>query len=136
MKHIITRVIVLAAAAVVFGLQANAQVGQQYRAQVPFDFNAGGHTYAAGSYSVGLLSSLSDAGAITLLNRKMGRQRIIGMSRGRSAVDSQAKLTFLRVGEKYSLIAVSTPSFKIQMKKAERAALARDSSGIIEVALN
>src|SRR5262245_19738805 len=136
MKNIITRVIVLAAAAVVFGLQANAQVDQQYRAKVPFDFTAAGRAYSAGSYSLRLLSPTNDRGAISLLDRKTGHQRIVGMSQGQSWAGSQSKLTFVRNGKNYALIAISTPSFSMKMKQPERADLAKAGAEIVELALN
>ena len=136
MKNIITRVMVLAAAAVVFGLQANAQVGQQYRTQVPFDFTAAGKTWTAGTYSVGLMSSISDSGAISLLNRQSGRKRVIGISRGQAKAGEKGKLTFLRSGAHYALIAVSTPDFVMKAKQPEQVLIAKEGSEIVELALN
>lgn len=136
MRNIITRVIVLAAAAVAFGLTAHAQASQQYRAQVPFDFTVAGRAYTAGSYSVGLMSSTNDSGAISLLDRKTGHEKIIGMSRGHADANSRGKLTFVKNGDKYALVSVSTPSFETKMKQPERIAIAKNGSKIIEVALN
>ena len=135
MKNIITRVIILAAAAVAFGLQANAQTGEEYRSQVPFDFTASGRNYAAGSYLVQSLSSGSDSGAIALLERKTGNKRIIGMSRGRASGNT-GKLIFLKNGNHYALVAVSTPSFVLKVKQSKPGEIARHSSEIIELALN
>ena len=133
MRNLIARVIILVATAAALGLHVNAQSGQQYRAQVPFDFTAAGRSYTAGNYSIGQLSAANDAGAISLLDRKTGKMRIIGMSRGRSEGDT-GKLVFAKNGTHYELIGVSTPSFRLKMNQPKRE-VARETSEIIELAL-
>ena len=137
MKHLFTRVIILAAAAVTFGIQAHAQSDQQYRANVPFDFTAAGKTYAAGNYAVGRLSQAIDGRAILLIERKTGKARVIGITQGASTGNA-AKLVFVRNGLHYALKEISTPSFGVKMRQQPQS-LARASandSQIIELALN
>jgi len=136
MKNIITRVIILAAAVAAFGLQAQAQSDQQYRAKVPFDFTAAGRSYTAGSYSVGKLSQNSEAGAVMLVDRQTGRSRVIGMTRGQAS-DNTGKLVFVKNGLHYALKEVITPSFSIKMKQPRQTiARAANDAEIIELALN
>ena len=135
MKNIFARVIILAAAAAAFGLQAQAQSDQHYRANVPFDFTAAGRSYTAGSYSVGRLSQISEGGAIMLVDRQTGHAKVIGMSR--SSTNGRAKLVFVKNGLSYALKEVITPNFGVKMKQQPQwIARAANDSEIIELALN
>jgi len=135
MKNIFARVIILAAAAAAFGLQAQAQSDQHYRANVPFDFTAAGRSYTAGSYSVGRLSQISEGGAIMLVDRQTGHAKVIGMSR--SSTNGTAKLVFVKNGLLYALKEVITPNFGVKMKQQPQwIARAANDSEIIELALN
>lgn len=133
MKNIIARVIILVATAAALGLQANAQSGQEYRAQVPFDFTASGRTYTAGNYTVGQISTQSDSGAVTLLDRETGHKRIIGMSRGRDAGNT-SKLVFAKNGMHYELIAIRTPTIQLKMDQPKWE-VARNNPEVVELAL-
>ena len=135
MKNIFARVIILAAAAAAFGLQAQAQSDQHYRANVPFDFTAAGRSYTAGSYSVGRLSQISEGGAIMLVDRQTGHAKVIGMSR--SSTSGTAKLVFVKNGLRYALKEVIAPNFGVKMKQQQQwLARAANDSEIIELALN
>ena len=136
MKQLFARVIILAAAAVAFGIQAQAQNDPQYRANVPFGFTAAGRTYSAGTYSVGKLSQVSDGGAIALIDQQTGHKRVIGMNRSRSS-DNTAKLVFVKNGASYALREVITPSFGVKMKQPKPTILlAGNAPEIVELALN
>jgi hypothetical protein len=136
MKNLFARVIILAAAAAAFGIQVQAQSGQQYRANVPFDFTAAGRSYTAGSYSVGKVSQISDSGAIMLIDRRTGHAKVIGMNRSRSS-NQTAKLVFVKNGLRYALKEVITPDFGIKVKQPKQV-IARGTNDpeIIELALN
>ena len=136
MKNIFARVIILAAAAAAFGLQAQAQRDQQYRANVPFDFTAAGRSYTAGSYTVGKLSQISHGGAIVLVDRQTRHAKVIGIGRSSSS-NGTAKLVFVKNGPRYALTEVITPNFGVKMKQQQQwLARAANDAEIIELALN
>ena len=77
MRNLLAKAGVLAGLMLVFGIAGHAQISQHYRAEVPFDFSIKGKTYAAGSYSLGPVSSNSNAGSIAILERKTGRMQLL-----------------------------------------------------------
>ena len=113
MKRIIsqTGAIALFLLAVTIGL--NAQSDTQYRAQIPFDFEAAGKHYAAGSYSVGLAS-----GAVTIRDRQNGHMNVLGINpqAGTDNWDLPGTLTFRRIDGLYTLSQIVTPTFKKEMR--------------------
>ena len=114
MKRTIIRssVMVLVVLAVAIGV--SAQSPQQYRAEIPFSFEAGGRQHSAGQYRVGEIGS----GAIGLLNLKSGKMRIVGISAqpGNNNWTNRGTVTFLRTNGRYRLTEISTPSFRMKMK--------------------
>ena len=110
----------------------NAQVSQQYRADIPFSFDANGKSYEAGKYSVGPLSQLSMSGIAIRGLGKESRSGILGSvaHQGTNDRDKPGTLTFLNVNGRYQLIRVSTATFSMNMKskKDRRGDLAKLSS--------
>jgi hypothetical protein len=91
----------------------NAQTPEQYRAEIPFSFEAGGRQHSAGEYRVGKIAS----GAIGLVNLQSGKMRIVGVNaQSGNDWESPATLTFVRTNGSYRLSEISTPSFKIKTK--------------------
>ena len=113
MKRIIsqTGAIALFLLAVTIGLKAQSDT--QYRAQIPFDFEAAGKHYAAGSYSVGLA-----LGAVTIRDRQNGHMNVLGMNPqvGSDNWDIPGTLTFRKVDGLYTLSQIVTPTFKKEMR--------------------
>ena len=110
----------------------NAQVSQQYRADIPFSFDANGKSYEAGKYSVGPLSQLSMSGIAIRGLGKESRSGILGpvAHQGTNDWNKPGTLTFLNVNGRYQLIRVSTATFSMNMKskKDRRGDLAKLSS--------
>ena len=96
----------------------NAQVSQQYRADIPFSFDANGRSYQAGKYSVGPLSQLSMSGIAIRGIGKHSRSGILSAAarEGTNDWDNPGTLTFLNVNGRYKLIRVSTATFSMDMK--------------------
>ena len=96
----------------------NAQVSQQYRADIPFSFEANGRSYESGKYSVGPLSQLTMSGIAIRGLGKQSRSGILGpvAHAGTNDWDSPGTLTFLNVDGRYKLIRVSTATFSMNMK--------------------
>jgi hypothetical protein len=113
-------------------------LGQQIRADVPFDFVVGDKTLAAGEYSV---SQISSAGGIAVRSRD-GEQGAIRLSHAVLDRNPRQKtsLTFLRYGNQYFLsqiwVSGSAEGRQVLKSKAERSAdreLARRENSMPEV---
>src|SRR5678816_2007434 len=78
---------------------ASAQSSQQYRADIPFNFEANGKHYAAGEYAVGPLSQISSPSGIALTNVETGNARLLGVAsqQGSNNWDIPGRLTFRKV---------------------------------------
>lgn len=114
MKRTIIRsgVMVVVVLAVAIGI--SAQGSPQYRADIPFSFEAGGRQHSAGEYRVGEIGS----GVIGLLNLESGKMRIVGISAQPGANDwsDRGTVTFLKTNDGYRLTEISTPSFNLKMR--------------------
>ena len=114
MKRTIIRSSVMVVVVLAVAIGVSAQSPQQYRAEIPFSFEAGGRQHSAGQYRVGEIGS----GAIGLLNLKSGKMRIVGISAqpGNNNWTNRGTVTFLRTNGRYRLTEISTPSFSLKMK--------------------
>lgn len=121
-------------------LGVNAQVSQQYRADVPFSFEANGKHYAAGEYSVGPLSQISSPGVIAIRDMRTGNARLLGATtvQGDNNWDTPGRLIFLKINGRHTLSQISTATFKMKMKaqKARSAELAKAASDSEVVAVD
>ena len=106
---------VLCVVAVTMG--ANAQTAQQYRAEIPFDFVAGGKHYSAGQYSVGPVAA-STGSAVVIRDLQKGNSRVLGVNTlgGNRDWDKPGTLSFLKVNGRYRLSQISTATFSMKMK--------------------
>ena len=118
----------------------NAQVNQQYRADIPFSFEANGKQYAAGEYTVGPLSQVSSPGGIAIRNLDTGKARLLGVTsqNGNSDWETPGRLIFLKVDGRHTLSQISTASFQMKMKvqKTRSAELAKGGSDPAIVAVD
>jgi hypothetical protein len=132
MNRIIRQVSLIGLFMLAVTVGANAQGNQQYRADVPFSFEANGKHYSAGEYTVGPLSQIANPGGIALRNLDTGKARILGVTsnHGDNDWNVPARLIFLKVGGQYTLSQISTATFKMKMKaqKARSAELAKGGS--------
>ena len=117
MKRIIVKTSLMAVGVLVLAIGAHAQLSQQYRAQIPFDFVAAGKTHAAGKYTVGPISDSNSPVAIR--NLASGKSRMLGINTlgGSNDWNKPGKLTFLKVNGAYHLSAISTPTFGMKLKR-------------------
>jgi len=110
-----TGFIVLCVFAVSMGV--SAQTSQQYRAEIPFNFDAGGRHYSAGQYSVGPLSS-EIGSAVVLRDLQKRNARVLGANTrsGNNDWDNPGTLTFVKINGQYRLSQISTATFSMKMK--------------------
>jgi hypothetical protein len=105
---------------VILTAAVSASAQTQYRMHIPFDFNIGQLGFAAGDYSVSLLSQASDKKLILIRDAK-GRSSYTVMPTG---TDSNSKidltnLVFNRYENQYFLAIISTPNFKAELSKSK-----------------
>lgn len=118
MNRLLVKTGILAGFVLMLSVVGNAQLSQQYRAEVPFDFQVKGVVYAAGSYAVGPVSSQSSSGALAILERKSGKMQLLGITQllGASVGADPGKLVFVKANGTYTLRRIITPTFEIKMK--------------------
>lgn len=118
MNRIIRQASVIGLFLLAVTIGVSAQANQQYRAEIPFSFEAAGKHYEAGNYAVGPLSQASSPGGIVLRDSRNKVARVLGVNaiQGDNNWDKQGKLTFLKVNGRYTLTQISTPTFIMEMK--------------------
>jgi hypothetical protein len=122
MKRIILQSGLLAVGILVLAIGAHAQTPQQYRAEIPFEFETAGKVNAAGKYTVGPVSMVSD-GAIAIRSNESGKARFLGLNTtgGNRNWDKPGTLTFIKANGRYHLAAISTATFSMKMKRTTTA---------------
>jgi len=118
MNRIVKQISVIGLFMLAVTIGVNAQLNQQYRAEVPFSFEANGKHYAAGQYSVGPLSQMSAPGAIALRNIGSGKAAVLGINSldGDNDWDKPGRLTFVKDNGRYILKNIATATFTMKMK--------------------
>ena len=128
MNRIVRQITVIGLFMLAVTIGVNAQANQQYRAEVPFSFEANGKHYAAGQYAVGPLSQMSVPGAIAIRNVESGNAAVLGINSLHGDVnwDKPGRLTFVKQNGRYTLKDISTATFTMKMKasKSQTAELA------------
>lgn len=122
MKRIIVQAGLMAVGVLVLAIGAHAQVSQQYRAEIPFDFEAAGKQNAAGKYTVGPVSAVSE-GPIAIRSLDSGKSRMLGVNTlgGTGNWDKPGTLTFIKVNGRYYLSAIKTATFGMKIKRTRTA---------------
>ncbi len=118
MKRIIVQANLMAVGILVLAIGALAQGSQQYRANIPFDFEAAGKQNPAGTYALGVLS-LTSQGAVAITNIKNGKSAMLGINArpGNGDWDKPGKLVFHKVNGAYRLSEISTATFSMKMRR-------------------
>lgn len=101
---------------------AQAQGVRSYKASIPFDFNVGNKTFAAGDYAFGLTNALAYQPSLTIRDLKSGRTQVVLVTRNQAdELSESAELLFNSYEDRYFLaeIATSTLSAKFLRAKTE-----------------
>jgi hypothetical protein len=137
MKRLIALGSLVVGSVLILGVSANAQIFQQYRAEIPFDFHAGGATYQAGEYRLVPLRTESAQSAIRLQDVKNRKSRLLGpVVLGTISWDVKGKLIFVKADGHYTLSEIVTPTFAIRMKNTETSVAAKPAADLKTVAIN
>lgn len=122
-----------------FAIAANAQMSAQYRAEVPFDFEANGTSYNVGGFQVGPMTTYSSVGPLVLIEKRSGRKQIIGNTvLGGDATKGQGKLLFIKTNGIYRLVQVETPTFQLKLRlktESVRVAMAEGKQDFVAIDL-
>lgn len=121
MNRIIRQISIVGLFMLAVTIGVNAQASQQYRAEVPFSFEANGRQYAAGEYAIGPLSQVSVPGAIALRNLENGHGAILGINALQADTNwnKPGRLTFVKENGRYTLRDISTATFTMKMKRSK-----------------
>lgn len=118
---------------------AHAQLGTQFKAHIPYDFNIGNSKLKAGDYIIKLTNPASSQQSLTISSIAGDFSKIalvIPMDTGSRREVS--KLVFNRYGDQYYLAQMKSPSFGADFRKTKNEAmLAKKQKSVTEtVALN
>jgi hypothetical protein len=111
MKRLIQTVL-FAGLLLVFAAAAQAQVSKTYRVQIPFDFNIGQESYAAGTYQVSVMNSM-----LVIRNQKSTSSKVLttaSEAKGKSFETPQ--FYFRRIEDKNVLIEVAGKDFDVKLE--------------------
>ena len=123
-KQILTSLLIVAA---LIGLNtvARAQSQRKWTGNVPFEFTAGGKTFAAGDYVVKIVNPSSDRPVLVVQNAKTRESVIVQATSGTGKASDDATLQFRRYGDSYFFAVVQlageSTNLTIAKSKAERA---------------
>ena len=106
----------------VFGLMfsAQAQNVNQYTASIPFDFNVGNKTFAAGEYAFRLTNPLAYQETLTIRDLKSGKSQVVLITRRPEyKVSEISRLLFNRYEDRYYLASMVTETLNVKFFKAK-----------------
>ena len=111
--------VILFVSAIAGGL--NAQSGQKYRAEIPFNFEVNGKQYTAGKYTLG---PISDSARSAIVLRGIEKGMTSGVLNhvaqpGSNNWDLPGTMSFLKVDGQYRLVQIATATFKMKLKAPE-----------------
>src|SRR3954466_16236449 len=99
-----------------FGATGNAQVSQQYAANVPFDFSVGNKLMKAGDYRISPAAGDSNQRTLILTDRNTGKAVVIGQATlGSSLSNEGGKLVFGKSGDQWVLEEIKTSRFELML---------------------
>jgi hypothetical protein len=114
MRNILIKAVLFMGVTLVLGTTGEAQTSGVYRADIPFDFTVNNTSYSAGEYNIRPLGNSSSA--LTIVNRKTGIARVIGLTHAGNMRGEDGKLMFEKVNGVFALTRVATPLFELWMK--------------------
>lgn len=101
-------------------VSAQAQGARNYEASIPFDFNVGNKTFAAGDYAFGLTNPLAYQESLTIRDLKSGRTQVVLITRAQAdELAESSELVFNRYEDRYFLAEMTTPTLSAKFLKAK-----------------
>jgi len=108
--------------ALLIGLMVSAQAQKvnSYEASIPFDFNIGNKTFAAGEYAFGLTNPLALQESLTIRDVKNGTTHVFLITRDQAdEFKGGAQLTFNRYEDRYFLAEIAAPTLSAKFLRAK-----------------
>ena len=123
--------LIVALAVATAAANTNAPAGKRVVADVPFEFNVGYKTMAAGEYRIQIVNSANDALLIQSADGKSSALRL-SEATNRMKDKTHARLVFHRYGERYFLAEVwsGTDTGRQLLKSEEEKAIQRELGNI------
>jgi hypothetical protein len=110
---------------------ASAQNAKRYTAYIPFDFNIGKVSFAAGEYKISHLNPAQEMGSVLIQSAdgKVGKLTMAGAAS--QAVGTRSELIFNRYDGQYFLAEIITPAISVAFRPTtgERELARRIGSG-------
>jgi hypothetical protein len=110
---------------------AHAQIDRREKADIPFDFYAGGQQLPAGTYNIGI----DVTNDIVAISDDSGRHTVLLVGSSAEAVSNNPELVFDHSGDTYSLREIESDLINLDFPKAKAAKLA-SASAQVHVKLN
>lgn len=121
MKTLIFTTLVMIGLGLTVVTGVSGQIGQVYRANIPFDFVINDGAMNAGEYQLTPLSPTQCNRVILIRNLKEPNSKVLGSASCGNAVadfDFHGTLTFWKNVDKFILVRVDTPTMQMKMKGA------------------
>jgi hypothetical protein len=132
--------ILMLAAVLTVGAQAQTVSGQQVLASVPFEFNVGNTTLPAGKYVITVLNPTSDRRILQVRSTDGRSSAMILTSAVIGKAADNAKLVFHRYGDRYFFAqahlagdATTLAAVKSRAERAEQAVAKSGKKGVITI---
>ncbi len=101
-------------------VSAQAQNANRYEASIPFDFNIGNKTFAAGDYAFGLTNPLAYQESLTIRDLKSGKTQVVLITRNQAnELAESSQLVFNRYEDRYFLAEIATSTLSAKFLKAK-----------------
>ena len=124
MKKQILMSMLVVAALTILSTAVQAQSQLYWSGNVPFEFNAGGKTLAAGEYNVRIVNPTSDRHALLIQNVETRESVIVQTMNDRNEITNFATLQFRRYGNHYFFggvqLAGDSLTLRVMKSKSER----------------
>jgi hypothetical protein len=131
MKKITQVLFFLTFTVIVSATTISAQSAQSVDADVPFNFNVGDETYAAGSYKIQILADSAGGSVITINDKRGNNLKTVLATQTGNATGGKSELVFERRGNERYLVGISLPEHGLRLAgsmKKERTEISRNTS--------
>lgn len=121
MKRSILRLFVMIGFGLAAAASAHGQIGQAYRANIPFDFVVNNTQMKAGPYRVAPIQSNQCHRMIAIQDIDRNARKMLGVAgcgAGMPVNDQAGALKFWHNADKYILVSIDVPTFALSMKGA------------------
>jgi hypothetical protein len=110
--------LLLALTVISVATSAQAQIMTSYKAEIPFDFNFGNKTYRAGKYVIETRHKSTIVEWTLSETQRRELKRGIFLMNGEVSRGGTTNFIFVRLGDRYFLTKMTTPTYGLQISKS------------------